>query len=174
MSDLLTKLESLAPASLWTLAPRDLLMKGAGLLATGDIADLHWTGEGTLEFEFPQRLNTLIHRMWLAGDRIEGQCDMHPVQPCAHHLASLMLCMHLMKDFTAFGRLPNRVLAQRLKARLLKHDERAVVAERPPQQARVPGLGRDVLGKFCEALRGDDAGKAALAAAAHQIGHCAQ
>ncbi|MBL9146719.1 MAG: DEAD/DEAH box helicase [Verrucomicrobiaceae bacterium] len=136
MSDLLTKLDSLAPASLWTLAPRDLLMKGAGLLATGDIADLHWTGEGLLEFEFPQRLNTLIHRMWLAGDRIEGQCDMHPVQPCAHHLASLMLCMHLMKDFTAFGRLPNRVLAQRLKARLLKHDERAVVTERPAQQAQ--------------------------------------
>lgn len=136
MSDLLAKLESFAPASLWTMAPRDLISKGAGLLATGDVTNLTWTGDDQLEFEFPQRLSTVVHRVRLVGERIEGQCDQHPVQPCAHHLASLMLCMHLMKDFAAFGKLPNRVLAERLKARLLRHDERAVVKERPAQQAQ--------------------------------------
>jgi hypothetical protein len=47
-----------------------------------------------------------------------------------------MLVAHLLKDFGAFGRLPNRVLAARLKARLLRKDERAVAAERPKREAQ--------------------------------------
>ena len=38
----------------------------------------------------------------------------------------------------------------------------------------VGGFGRDVLGELGQALRGDDAGQAALAAAAHQVGHGAE
>ncbi len=135
MSDLLARLESFQPASLWTLAPKPLLMQGAGLMAVGDISNLSWTGDGQLELEFPQRLATLVHRLRLNGDRIEGRCDCKTPQPCQHFIASLMLCMHLLKDFGAFGRFPNRVLAARLTARLKRQDERAVIAERPQKRA---------------------------------------
>lgn len=136
MSDLLDHFHSFQPASLWTLAPKPLLTQAAATLAVGDIADLHWTGPNQLEIEFPQRLDTLVHRLRLEDGRITGRCDQHPAQPCAHHLASLMLVAHLLKDFGAFGRLPNRVLAARLKARLLRQDERAVAAERPKREAQ--------------------------------------
>lgn len=136
MSDLLDHLQSFQPASLWTLAPKPLLTQAAGMLAVGDISDLQWTGERQLEVEFPQRLDTMIHRVRLDGGRIIGHCDRHREQPCVHHLASLMLVAHLLKDFGAFGRLPNRVLAARLKARLLREDERAVVADRPKREAQ--------------------------------------
>lgn len=134
MSDLLAKLEAFQPASLWTMAPKNLLMQGAGLMAVGDISRLSWTGDDQIEVEFPDRLATLVHRLRLNGERIEGKCDCTAPQPCQHYLASLMLCIHLLKDFGAFGRFPNRVLAERLKARLLKQDERAVIAKRPQQK----------------------------------------
>jgi hypothetical protein len=38
----------------------------------------------------------------------------------------------------------------------------------------VGSLGRNILGKLRQALRGDDTGKAALSATAHQIGHGAE
>lgn len=136
MSDLLDHLHAFQPSSLWTLAPKPLLMQAAGMIAVGDITDLHWTGTGQLEVEFPQRLDTLIHRVRLEQGHIAGSCDQHRPQPCVHHLASLMLCAHLLKDFAAFGRLPNRVLAARLKAKLLRQDERAVAAERPKREAQ--------------------------------------
>ena len=135
MSDLLAWLETFQPASLWTLAPKPQLMQGVGLLAVGDISNLSWTGDGQLEVEFPDRLTTTVLRLRLNGERIEGTCDCTIPQPCPHYLASLMLCMHLMKDFGAFGKLPNRVLAERLKARLLRQDERAVIVKRPQQKA---------------------------------------
>lgn len=134
--DLLAKLDELPPASLWSLAPAGLLKQAAGLLAAGDITDLHWTGEGQLEIEFPQRLNTIVHRLRLNGGHIGGKCDLHDNQPCVHHLASLMFACHLLKDFGAFGRFPNRVLAERLKAKLRREDERAVVSSRPAREAQ--------------------------------------
>ena len=148
MSDLLDHLHALQPASLWTLAPKPQLMQAAGMIAVGDIADLHWTGTGQLEIEFPQRMDTLIHRLRLEQRHLVGSCDQHRPQPCVHHLASLMLCAHLLKDFGAFGRLPNRVLAARLKAKLLRQDERAVVAERPKREAQRHVLIRPTHGQL--------------------------
>ncbi|MFZ4593768.1 MAG: hypothetical protein ACOYOF_05900, partial [Verrucomicrobiaceae bacterium] len=148
MSDLLDHLHALQPASLWTLAPKPQLMQAAGMIAVGDIADLHWTGTGQLEIEFTQRMDTLIHRVRLEQGRLVGSCDQHRPQPCVHHLASLMLCAHLLKDFGAFGRLPNRVLAARLKAKLLRQDERAVVAERPKREAQRHVLIRPTHGQL--------------------------
>jgi len=148
MSDLLDHLHALQLASLWTLAPKPQLMQAAGMIAVGDIADLHWTGTGQLEIEFTQRMDTLIHRVRLEQGRLVGSCDQHRPQPCVHHLASLMLCAHLLKDFGAFGRLPNRVLAARLKAKLLRQDERAVVAERPKREAQRHVLIRPTHGQL--------------------------
>ena len=136
MSDLLARLESYQPTSLWTLAPKPLLMQGAGLMAVGDISNLSWTGEGQIELEFPQRLATVVHRLRLNGERLDGKCDCTAPQPCQHHVASLMLCMHLMKDFGAFGKFPNRVLAARLKARLQRQDAQTAVTERPQKLAQ--------------------------------------
>lgn len=135
MSDLLAKLDALQPSDLWSLDSA-LINKAGGMMKTGDIADLHWTGIGQLEVEFPDRLSTLVHRLRLNGERIEGKCDLHDVQPCVHHVASLIFCHHLLAGFGGFGRFPNRVLAERLKARLRREDERAVVASRPAREAQ--------------------------------------
>ena len=81
MSDLLDHLHALQPASLWTLAPKPQLMQAAGMIAVGDIADLHWTGTGQLEIEFPQRMDTLIHRLRLEQRHLVGSCDQHRPQP---------------------------------------------------------------------------------------------
>ena len=51
---------------------------------------------------------------------------------------------------------------------------RHVDVEEGAAHQEVGGLGRDVLGELGQALRGDDAGKPALAAAAHQVGHRAE
>ena len=50
MSQLLDKLNAYVPAMLWTLAPKHIIMQGAGLLATGDIVDLYWSGGTRLIF----------------------------------------------------------------------------------------------------------------------------
>lgn len=120
MSDLLSLLRDLEPASLWTVAPRDLLMRAAGLVATGEISDWSWTGPGQLEVEFPRRLDMLVCRLRLLGEGgITSACDCKMPAPCQHHLATLMLVTHLLKDFNAFGRFPNRKLAEMLKVKLL-------------------------------------------------------
>ncbi len=120
MSQLLDKLNAYVPATLWTLAPKHILMQGAGLLATGDIVDLYWSGDTRLVVQFPQRLGLVEHRLQMNGERIEGHCDCSVSQPCQHFLGSMMLVMHLLKDFAAFGRLPNRVLADKLRNKLLR------------------------------------------------------
>ena len=51
---------------------------------------------------------------------------------------------------------------------------RHVDVEEGAAHQEVRGLGRDVLGELGEALRGDDAGEPALAAAAHQVRHRAE
>ena len=51
---------------------------------------------------------------------------------------------------------------------------RHVDVEEGAAHQEVGGFGRDVLGELGEPLRGDDAGEAALAAAAHQVGHGAE
>ncbi|MDB6140326.1 MAG: putative helicase [Verrucomicrobiaceae bacterium] len=146
MNDLLATLQGINPPSLWEMASKPLLTQGAGLLAVGDITNLSWTGEDQLDVEFPDRLATIVHRLRLNGQRIEGACDCSAPQPCKHHLASFMLCMHLLKDFGAFGRFPNRAKADRLKARLLREDERAVMAPQPQRKNQ-----RHVLIRLAEA-----------------------
>lgn len=136
MSDLLSKLHKLQPASLWTIASRPLLMQASGLMSTGEIADWSWTGEGQLEVEFPQRLNTIVCRLrTVEGGGLASACDCRSAQPCQHHLASLMLAMHLLKDFNAFGRFPNRVLAERLHLKLIRVDARSI---RQNERSREP------------------------------------
>ncbi|KFC69785.1 hypothetical protein FF80_01289 [Devosia sp. LC5] len=46
--------------------------------------------------------------------------------------------------------------------------------EKGPAHQEVTGFGGDVLGELGETLGGDDTGKPALAAAAHEIGHGAK
>jgi superfamily II DNA or RNA helicase len=120
MSDLITLLHKLEPTSLWTMAPRDLLMRASGLVATGEISAWYWAGSSQLDVEFPRRLDTLICRLRVEGEsRITSMCDCHVEAPCQHHIASLMLVCHLLKDFNAFGRFPNKRLAEKLRAVLL-------------------------------------------------------
>lgn len=148
MPPLLTQLQAYVPATLWTLASKQVIMQGAGLLATGDIVDLYWSGETQIVVEYPQRLGTLTLRLKLAGERIIGECDCSQAEPCQHYVASMMLTMHLLKDFAAFGRFPNRVLAAKLKTRLLLHtsDTSAVLAHVVPAKSeKKPGSERHVL-----------------------------
>ena len=134
MSELQAKLESFDPASLETLAPRPLLMQGAGLLAVGDVSNLRWVGNDQINVTFPNRLASTVLRLRLIGDKIGGECDCPVPQPCQHFLASMMLCMNLMKGHGAFGRLPNRVLAEELKAELLRKSGSMPSPQEPEQQ----------------------------------------
>src|SRR3546814_11280684 len=51
---------------------------------------------------------------------------------------------------------------------------RHVDIEEGATHQKVRRLGRDILGELCQPLGGDDAGKAAFPAPAHQIGHRAE
>ncbi|MBL9113535.1 MAG: DEAD/DEAH box helicase [Verrucomicrobiaceae bacterium] len=111
---LVERLRLLDPADLWNLAPKSVLMHAAGLLSTGEPVAWGWTGQ-QLEAEFPLRLDTLVCRLRLNQQKLDAVCDCSKPQPCQHHIAVLMLVVHLLKDFNAFGRYPNRVLAEKLK-----------------------------------------------------------
>mgnify|MGYP003296715889 CR=1 FL=1 len=60
-----------------------------------------------------------------------------------------------------------------LHSQQVRRADHVDIEEGPPHQ-EVRRLGRDILGKLGQPLGGDDAGKPALAATAHQIGHGAE
>ena len=74
--------------------------------------------------------------------------------------------------------LPALQVAERLRLSPLHAEQvggaRHVDIEEGAAHQEIGGLGRDVLGELGQPLGGDDAGKPALAAAAHQIGHGAE
>ena len=139
MRELLHLLKEFDPASLESLAPRPLLMQGAGLMAAGDISRLSWSHQGKLEISFPQRLSILVHRLGTSEGRITGQCDCTQPYPCQHHIASLMLCLHVLKGFNEFGRFPNRMDLERFRSVLSDGDPTAATGmpQAPPPPPKV-------------------------------------
>ena len=119
MTELRKQLLAYEPSSLWSLAPADLLKRGSGLMASGELISWYWSSKGEFVSQFPARLDTLLCRVSLDGDQLRAQCDCRQNQPCEHFAATLMTVVHLTKGFNAFGRYPSPTQAAELKIRLV-------------------------------------------------------
>jgi len=119
MTELRKQLLNYEPSSLWSLAPSDLLKRGSGLLATGELISWYWSSKGEFVSQFPVRLDTILCRISLDEGTLRAQCDCRQNPPCEHFAATLMTVVHLTKGFNAFGRYPSPIQAAELKTRLI-------------------------------------------------------
>jgi superfamily II DNA or RNA helicase len=144
VSDLLKHLHKLEPSAIWSLAPRDTLMQGSGLMATGEPETWYVQNE-VLTSRFPLRLSTLDCHTWLQEGRLVSQCSCGKTQPCAHAVATLMLVIHLLKESNVFGRYPNKNMAVDLLRVLSMGDYPTATTKSAPAAAPLLNLQKHIL-----------------------------
>jgi superfamily II DNA or RNA helicase len=98
--------------------PADILARGRGILAVGDVLGADWLSPGVLDITFPHRLAKVSTKLRSVEGQLRYDCSCGAELPCQHVAASLILYLHMVLQNTELGRLSGASVIQMIRAGL--------------------------------------------------------